>query len=98
MVTLNYKLLLLGENLYVMKVFKYIVEMLCVSLIDFPNQMAKVSILMTWGGDENGAETNGTKWYHIYFHIFSEAEKNTETPETNIKKDTSGNRHGTNTV
>jgi hypothetical protein len=48
--TLNYKLLLLGENLYVLKVFKYIVEMLCVSLIDFPNQMAKVSILMTWGG------------------------------------------------
>jgi hypothetical protein len=49
--------------------------------------------------DENGAETDGTKWFHICFYFFyAEAETNTESPETNMKTDTSGNRHGTNTA
>jgi hypothetical protein len=38
--------------------------------------------------DENGAETDGTKWCHICFHIFFvKAKTNTETPQTNTKID-----------
>jgi hypothetical protein len=31
---------------------------------------------------------------HLFSYFYAEAEMNTETPETNMKTDTSGNRHG----
>jgi hypothetical protein len=33
---------------------------------------------------------------HLFSYFYVEAEMNTEIPETNMKMDTSGNRHGTN--
>jgi hypothetical protein len=55
--------------------------------------------------DVNGAETNKTDWYHIYFHIFfTKAETNietdTETTEINTKLDIAGSgetEYGTDT-
>jgi hypothetical protein len=35
---------------------------------------------------------------HLFSYFYAEAEINTETPETNMKTDTSENRNGTNTV
>jgi hypothetical protein len=35
---------------------------------------------------------------HLFSYFYAEAETNTETPETNMKMDTSENRDGTNTV
>jgi hypothetical protein len=35
---------------------------------------------------------------HLFSYFYAEAEANIETPETNMKIDTSENRHGTNTV
>jgi hypothetical protein len=35
---------------------------------------------------------------HLFSYFYAEAETNTETPETNMKIDSSGNRHGTNTA
>jgi hypothetical protein len=55
--------------------------------------------LVVGARDQNGAETDGTKWCHICFHIFIRKQKtNTATPETNMKTDTSKNKNGTNTV
>jgi hypothetical protein len=35
---------------------------------------------------------------HLFSYFYAKAETNTETPETNMKTDTFGNRNGTNTV
>jgi hypothetical protein len=35
---------------------------------------------------------------HLFSYFYAEAEMNTQTPETNMKMDTSENRNGTNTV
>jgi hypothetical protein len=35
---------------------------------------------------------------HFFSYFYAEAEMNTETPETNMKMDTSENRNGTNSV
>jgi hypothetical protein len=35
---------------------------------------------------------------HLFSYFYAEAEMNTETPETNMKTDTSENKNGINTV
>jgi hypothetical protein len=35
---------------------------------------------------------------HLFSYFYAEAETNAETPETNMKTDTFGNKYGTNTV
>jgi hypothetical protein len=37
------------------------------------NQVERLGVITT--RDENGAETDGTKWCHIHFHIFMRKQK-----------------------
>ena len=54
------------------------------------------SLQMHMSRDENKAETNGPRSYHICFNFCVEAENNIETSEMNMKTDIIGNKHRAN--